>query len=48
MSFVRRVTVARAPQLVGCIARAKKNQPAVAQRLVRLLDSVVLAGRGIA
>jgi len=29
MSFVRRVTVARAPQLAGCIVRAKKNQPAV-------------------
>jgi hypothetical protein len=48
MSFLRRAIVARALQLSSCIARAKKNQPAVAQRLVQRRDTLEAAGRRIA
>jgi len=48
MSFARRAIVARAPQLSSCIARAKKNQPAVAQRLVQQGDALAANGRRIA
>jgi hypothetical protein len=48
MSFLRRAIVARALQLPSCIARAKKNQLAVAQRLVRRRDALAADGRRIA